>query len=1096
MTKSQKTNYIKLSIFLLFVAICSMFIAQVPNFNVKTLAEQMASNQIEITNSDFNYSTTTSLQSTPNGWSKTGSSSGVSGVICVNEESFSKRASSYALSSTENPDKPFTVQSVPLDDYVLMINAKESTDKTESPNHLGYKSNTINLEPYSYYKLSVWTLTQNNAKASIYLSGLSDDTQNMSFEEYTANVWTEYRFYIATGINEESVNIELWLGSQTKDSLNAVFFDHIVMNQISGNYFYDEAEKYLSETPENQEIFLARKNIIDLREYETNVIENANFETSNFNGWKIVDYMKQGSDAQIVSVNNRASMESLGIEYLGSDLSAQNNYALVLYSTGKDKVSLGYESSSFKVLPYETYKITVWAKLSSDFSGNASIVLSEGNDVSNFYGEEYSDFYSPVSETLKISSNTTNSLTNNYTPYNLYIKGHELFETSFTIQLWLGTSDEGATGSVIFDNISFEKISWEQFKNAETTNSISLSPTTISGDLSVANGTFNSAEDLNKNFTYPVTPSDWSHSAENTNKSMYGIINTYSPIYEANKNFFGNARNPKNPSTSAGDVNSDVNNMLMLYNMEDTYQSVTSAELTTTKETYQKITFDYKTVIQSINNQLMYVYVTDSDGNILFSDEGLYSADWSQYSILIRSTSYASTIKLVIALGSEDNLVSGYLYVDNVRFENDDSMTDDLYQEYVESHKTLDFSITNFNFISSEKKYGMYTPYRYEQKLEAGEQSANGIDIAYGGIIDGRDNEYGIENSENNKEALKYMPAFRANSKATYTLVSKETLTLETEKYYKFSFEVYTRFFGDTEQSDKDEDEKLDYGAIFSLNGIDKSFSPIVSNDTWTTYSMYVEVSNETSVNLRFGILNESEEIQGQAFFDNFVFETIEESEYNQAVEKSKDDATILAVLKSETEVDEDNTTKPNDNESDPSTLLYLIPSLILFVALVIALVAYYMKKVTIKKWERKKASEYDRNSTLYRDVIRKEAEQIRDKKVKEIEAQIDEIKAKISNIEEIHQNNLKQQRETTGNEITKAVERDFKAYAKQHTKLENDIENLKSKIDALNMPEYLLSIQRGIVLEKIRKEKESKEAEIRKQKEQKKLAKKQKNNK
>ena len=1096
MTKTQKSNRIKLSIFLIFVAICTMFVAQIPNLKGKVVAEQMASNEISITNSDFDYSTTTSLQSTPNGWSKTGSSSGVSGVICVDEESFSKRASSYALTSTQNPNKPYTIQSVPLDDYVLMINAKESTDKTESPNHLGYKSNDISLESYSYYKLSIWTLTQNNAKASIYVSGLSQETQNTSFEEYTTGVWTEYRFYIATGIDEETINIELWLGSQTKDSLNAVFFDHITMSQISGNYFYDEAEKYLSMPQEDQDIYLARKNIIDLRDYETSLIENADFETSTLNGWKVVDYMTKGSDAKIVSVNNRASMESLGIEYLGSDLSAQNNYALVLYSTGKDKVSLGYESSSFKVQPYETYKITVWAKLSSDFSGKASIVLSEGNDVSNFYGEEYSDFYTPVSETLSISSNTTNSLTNNYTPYFIYVKGHELFETSFTIQLWLGTEDEGATGSVIFDNISFEKISWEQFENAEDSNSISLSPTTLSGDLSVANGTFNSAEDLQKDFTYPVTPSDWTHSAENTNKSMYGIINTYSPIYEANKNLFGNARNPKNPSSSAGDVSSDVNNMLMLYNMENTYQSVTSAELTTTKETYQKITFDYKTVIQTLNNQLMNVYVTDSDGNILYSDEGIYSSNWAQYSLVIRSTSYSSTIKLVIALGSENNPVSGYLYVDNVRFENDDTMTDDLYQDYVESHKTLDFSITNFNFISSEQKYGMYTPYRYEQKLEAGEQSTNGNDIAYGGIIDGRDNIYGIENSENNTEALKYMPAFKADTKATYTLVSKETLTLETEKYYKFSFEVFTRFFGDTEQTDKEEDEKLDYGAIFSLNGIDKSFSPIVSNDAWTTYTMYVEVSNETSVNLRFGILNESEEIQGQAFFDNFVFETIEEEEYNQAIERSKEDATILAVLKTDTEAEEEDTTEPEENENDPSTLLYLIPSLILFVALVIALVAYYMKKVTIKKWERKKASEYDRNSTLYRDVIRREAEQIRDKKVKELEAQISTIKEKIASIEEIHKNNLKQQRETSGNEITKAVERDFKAYAKQHTKLENEIEAIKSKIDSLNMPEYLLSVQRTITLEKIRKEKEAKEAEIKKQKEQKKLAKQQKNNK
>ena len=36
-------------------------------------------------------------------------------------------------------------------------------------------------------------------------------------------------------------------------------------------------------------------------------------------------------------------------------------------------------------------------------------------------------------------------------------------------------------------------------------------------------------------------------------------------------------------------------------------------------------------------------------------------------------------------------------------------MTDELYKDYVEANKTLDFSITNFGFISQDQQYGMYT---------------------------------------------------------------------------------------------------------------------------------------------------------------------------------------------------------------------------------------------------------------------------------------------------------------------------------------------------------------------------------------------------
>ena len=152
---------------------------------------------------------------------------------------------------------------------------------------------------------------------------------------------------------------------------------------------------------------------------------------------------------------------------------------------------------------------------------------------------------------------------------------------------------------------------------------------------------------------------------------------------------------------------------------------------------------------------------------------------------------------------------------------------------------------------------------------------------------------------------------------------------------------------------------------------------------------------------------------------------------------------------------------------------------------------AYFMKKVTIKKWERKKASEYDRESTLYRDVVRREAEQIRDAKIKEYQDKIDEIKTELTRIEEVHQEILKKQRTTSGQqEITKAMERDFKAYASKHTKLENQIEALNDKIESFKLPEYLISIQRGIIIEKVKKEKQEKERKIKEQKAQKKAEK------
>ncbi len=1056
MTTTKKFKNIALSVLLLLLSFALSFVAFPQQ---KVLAEdEVAFSEVTITNSDFNSSTTTALQSSPTGWTRSGTSSGKNGVISVNSDNFSSRASSsYALQSSQNPYKAYSQ----LDDHVLMINAKSSTTTNET-NHIGYVSNSISLTSYSYYRLSVWTLTQEHAVASIYLSGLNDEVANTSFERYSSTVWTEYRFYIATGIDSQSVKIELWLGSTTQDSMNAVFFDHITALKLSGSYYASETT-----TPNS------RINIIDLRDYKDDMITNADFE-NGFEGWHTVNPLTYG-DAKIISIQYTESMTNLGLEYLGSDLSENNRYSLLLYSND-NAASIGYESTSFVIQPFETYKITVWAKVSSDLKSKASIVLKEGNDVTAMYGED-EDFYSPVNQVLEITSNTSNSITNNYTPYYFYIKGHELYQTSFTLQLWLGTSTEGATGCVVFDNVKFEKISWNQFSSASSTNTKTVTLSTLSGTPSVTNGTFNVAKDLEKDFEYPVTPSGWTNES-NDAAAKYGIINTYSPLYENYKDKIGNIQNPGNPS--AVDVNNDVNNVVVLYNPQQAYQSITSETLSTTLDTYQKITFDYKTVAQSLNTNLLNVYVLDSDNNILFADENLYSENWTKYTLLIKSYGYSSTIKLKLSLGTSDSKVNGYLFVDNVKFENDSSMTDELYEAYIGAHKTLDFSVTNFNLISPTQQHDMYTAYRYTAELAKGTNQDQGNPVAYGGIIDGEDNIFGITNSETNN-GLKYMPAFVSNGVATYYLTAKDALSLDSSNYYKFSVDVYTRFSGDF--SPINENEEAKYGAVFAIKGLEKQFDNIVSNDEWTTYTLYAKVDSSTSVNLRFGITSNSDGILGQAFFDNFKFETIEETEYNQATNIAKSDATIIVSgeVVDDEEQQEDNT---NNDSQNNAMIWYLIPTGLLFAALVIALIAYFGKNITIKKWEKKKVAEYDRDATVHRDVVRKDAEKIRDDKVKELKKQIAEIQEELTRIEELHKENVKANRPTTDKKVSREAERDFKAYAQRHTKLENQIELLNSKIDSLNMPEYLLSIQKSLILEKVKKEREEKDR-VNKQKKQ-----------
>ena len=132
----NKFNVISVILLTILLSLCLCFYTGINTDFV--YAQNMASQEITLTNSDFNSSTTSSLQSTPNGWSRVGSSSGTNGVISVNSETFSSRASSYSLTSSQNPSKPYTQPNAELDDHILMINAKNSATQIDAQNHLGY----------------------------------------------------------------------------------------------------------------------------------------------------------------------------------------------------------------------------------------------------------------------------------------------------------------------------------------------------------------------------------------------------------------------------------------------------------------------------------------------------------------------------------------------------------------------------------------------------------------------------------------------------------------------------------------------------------------------------------------------------------------------------------------------------------------------------------------------------------------------------------------------------------------------------------------------------------------------------------------------
>ena len=1057
MTNKQHSSKIIHAIFMLAIFCLAIFVAPMATI---TLAEsQTASFVTNSSNLNFSYNGNTStVYTSPTGWTKGTESNATSGVINVDyyNDTF----------NLDLDDLPSKMQNA--DNHMLMINSKSKNDSTPKAQYYT-NSSAFELSPYSSYKIKVYTRvtaellsnnTLNSARASIYVTGLENDLAFENIDYNQASEWTAYTFYITTGFEKQNVKLELWLGSKPNYASNgAVFFDNIEISQISQNE--------ITSAPRTKALNLDKSALVsDI---------NADFETSSLADWTRINEMATNANAEIIDLSNKNTSESKKITYVGTDLSANNTKALVLYTTNEDTTYFGYRSKDINVKMHDIVKVSVNVKV-ADLKGSAYVNLVE-NTVQNMAGSDI-EAITPITKSITISSNSNNAFQNNYTTCSFYIKGRSLYNTSFKLELCLGSKSSPASGLVAFDNIKIEEISYQDYSSlSEDTYNVQVALDSDPNSYLISNSAFNVVEKADKTLTYPLTPSNWTHKVEDKNDVVFGVINTNSTIYDANKESFKGFANPGNPQ-GFGSVETDSNNILLMRNLNKTYQSITSSDFDIASNSYYKLSFAYNLIETNSETNIFNVYVKDENGQTLYSDQNIARTDgvWKTYTIYINTKVYSNTLNLILTLGQKEETARGIVYLDNVMLAKDANMTQDQYNELAKTNNVLDFQEGNFNLVEYDKD-GLYTPLRYTASEEN--------EYAFGGMIDAEDatDAYEVEKSPNNTSALNYIMMLQTFDDVTYSLTAKDDLSLSANSYYKFSVDVKVQGNGIL-NANKDDYDKT-FGAKFALSGLDQQIEGIVSNE-WTTYTIYVACTYAVDVNIQFALVSLDNNTSGIAYFDNYKYEVIDSDTYNLAKVNITDTETNLFV--DETDVDEDaDTSTPVNIEY----IWYLIPTLILAVALILALVAYLLRKFKIKKWEKRKINEYDRDKTVHRDVIRAEAEKRRDESVKEIKARIAELEAEKAHIEQVHQEQLKATRGASRAQgISKSTEREFKQYAKLHTAVENRIISLNKQIDNMNTAEYLLSLQHKIMIEKAKKEREAKEQAFEKDKQNKKAKK------
>lgn len=989
-------------------------------------------------------------------------------------------------------------------------NAKAYTCKniTYVPTGANGNGNYLVSAGTEYFESSIqYNPISSTSFGSVYLSGLEDENGKpvkADFVEVSSKDWTTFYFFVATGNKAQTVTLDLWLGAKDLSASGVVFYDDCHVVQYSENAFWKTYQNYFGKTynknvtNEDGTIETVESNsttLLDLRQDKTLDFSSHNFDFeegiynedySSLKNWTKDE--KSGGNARIFNVNDPAQFKkTTGFDFVGSNLSCnvnldgekveflqENQYVLGLWAKNN---YVKVKSQDVDISSNEIYKIKAYYKVSSLSSGSAYMLVEENDEILSAYNLKDTQ-YSLAKETASsgVSTNGENQFENNYGFIEFYVKGSALYNSSVNISLALGNETEKATGCVVFDEITVQKATSEQFSSAS--NKLELG--TIAGTPSVSNGNFNSVSISNED-TRPYAPDNWTIT-KGSGTTFAGVINTdekqyaeyvkeYNRLRDEGKNFDENPyywaswANPLSPNNSQ-----EPNNILMLANISKSAQSIKSDAIKLEANTVYKLSFDFKT--HNLTNVKGFkLTLLGEDGFKLFEKENVCSDSWEKFDIFIKSFAGTDNVYLQIDLDTTEGQTNCLAYFDNFRLESGVQAPD--------NGNVVD--LTNFfldlptNDISTSDPSASKTP-AYSIS------STNGnVGIVKSEKFDESSN-FTIYTDESEREIDKNQNVFflQSQSQGSHTLQSNFNLNMTANNYYILSFKLKTYF----NEENLDKDKKYSYGATVGLTNFEYA-KDLKSEDEYATYTLFFHPSSDVSEKLYIALVCDANETAGAAAIYDFKFEQSTEDDFKSAKatteEKGYDLNKDKVFVASANETDE-----PDKPDSTPDTKptgegfdWLLIPSLIFGIAIIIAVVGFFLRKIKLKKIEIKKRESYDRRTSLNVDAIKLKARKEQEARIAEVENTISKFTTELNNLEKEHKQKVLALRAQDKEQVSKQTDKEFKQFAQKRTVISEKIESLQKQIEEMKTADFLLNLERKFYAQDEMKQRELKKASI-----------------
>ena len=809
------------------------------------------------------------------------------------------------------------------DTKVLLINSP--TTQTS----FGYtNSDEFTLEANSFYEIKVNVFTYGDAFASIYLVG--DDFENAKITSIKSTKhWSLVSLFVKTNqISNSKAKLELFMGEKNKSSCTGfVCFDNISVIQYSPST-YNETK---SASSTNLEIDLS--NTLTPITSGNGFITNGDFSNSLTN-W-------ESSGAVFANFDNPILVNEQNIT-IGSNQYGNTTGAVL---RAKNSVA-SLKSSEFTVGKMKIYRINFWAKHS----------VNEGNAKFEIVGKQSNEAYlEPEEKSASITNlSSGRTITNGWANYDLYITGDSRFDTTAYLKFSLGENDKLATGYVAIAGITSYEISESEKSKATSTNTYNASlEMENSASLTFANSTFNQVT-----IESDVLPAPKNWTSLNDQNTESGVVNVLDSSVCPNK------------QTGTSD------NVLQIRNSLNTsYQAYQSESTNISSDGYAKLTFETST--KNVSGKV-WAILSDDNNNPIYSFDIDSPNKWTTYTLALKNYSNDINVRLTLYLGNSSTPSTGYAFFDNCSLST--SLTEDEFNSLATSSTVAKVDLSTEQLTANDNGKPRY--------LTVSTDSTT----TQTGIVKAKDFSIGVEKNtlsgpNDGNDEIVYI---YSGTPTHTTLTTNFAYSFDADTYYKVSAKIKTVGIPKTTDYRYDENgNKVQYGATFQVEGIESYFTGIntktsksdltisqqfkETSNEWVEYTIYLNPTEAKTSKIVFGLGNSEILASGYAFFSDLNIKTLTEDEYKSLTATYESEVPFNVLLASSTD-DEDE--DKEENKSFDSAAWFAIPTAIIALAVIVAIVGYFIRKVKSERRPQKEKvaeADYNRLSTLLKDVDKKE---------------------------------------------------------------------------------------------------------------------------